>query len=141
MLKLRCSLLCVCTYMCVKSWCMALGETSKQAGTKKTVPLALERTDQSALVESSMGGRGGKGGTEDPGARRGAQHLWAAGHIQARNLMTTEAVRWWRASSVSPPSLLRPPGNKASTLLVRMSSLRLSRTTQVQEGPSLWGAC
>lgn len=35
MLKLCCSLLCVCTYMCVKSWCMALGETSKQAGTKK----------------------------------------------------------------------------------------------------------
>lgn len=35
MLKSCCSLLCVCTYMCVKSWCMALGETSKQAGTKK----------------------------------------------------------------------------------------------------------
>lgn len=36
MLKLCCSLLCVCTYMCVKSWCMALGETSKQAGTKNS---------------------------------------------------------------------------------------------------------
>lgn len=51
----------------MKSWCMALGETSKQAGTKntpppppkgntnqnQTVPLALERTDRSARGEPS----------------------------------------------------------------------------------------
>lgn len=85
MLKLCCSLLCVCTYMCVKSWCMALGETSKQAGTKKkpktqnknkTVPLALERTDRSAQGESSLGGRGGSErnpGSTAPWPRAGAR--------------------------------------------------------------------
>lgn len=52
MLKLCCFSR-VCVYMCVNSWCMALGETSKQAGTK-TVPLALERTDQSELVKSGV---------------------------------------------------------------------------------------
>lgn len=137
--------------MCVKSWCMALGETSKQAGTKKnekqkqkpktpnknkTVPLALERTDRSAQGESSQ--EGGEGARELPHgpvpepARRGEsggdRHLGILGTHPSGPVV----------ESIPFPSL-GAWGVKASTLLVCTSSWCFSGVAQFREGSFLPG--
>lgn len=141
----------MCTDTCVKSWCMALGETSKQAGTKNNPPPPQRK--YKPKPNSSTGtrkdrpictGRAQPGGTrrrrENPGsalevppghpAGREAsrdRHLGGiSGHIQA--------VRCWRSLRVSSLGAQGPQGIKASTLLVCTSSLRFSGMAQFREG-------